>query len=472
MIIYNTLTRRKEKFKPIVPGEVSMYVCGQTVYNYIHIGNARFYVAFDAIRRYLEYKGYRVTYAQNFTDVDDKIIKRSLEEGISPEEVAQKYIDATLEDIKALNVKSATVAPKATEEIPGMIEMISKLVESGFAYEANGSVFFDTGKFENYGKLSKKNIGELEAGARVELNADKRSPTDFVLWKPHKPGEPKWESPWGEGRPGWHIECSAMVKKYLGETIDIHGGGNDLIFPHHENEIAQSEAANGVPLANYWMHNGPLTMNRKKMSKSLGNFYTFREVAEKFPNDVIRFYLVSGHYRMPMEYGEALLAAAQSGLSRIKNARETLDFIIENSSADSIGDEEKNLVAEADSYRINFEAAMDDDFNTADAVSAIFEFIRFINSRIDINKPNDSSREFAEALRDKLDLLGSVLGLNLLSERQSDAEIDALVSQRQEARKRRDFAEADRIRDFLSGRGIALEDSASGVRWFYAGSRA
>jgi cysteinyl-tRNA synthetase len=333
MKIYNTLTRKKEEFIPITPGHVNMYCCGQTVYNDITLGNARSFAVFDAIRRYLIYKGLDVRFVLNFTDVDDKIIAKANEEGVASSEIAERYITHTLEDINNLNILPSTVNPRATEEMPEIIEMVRTLVDKGYAYEVDGSVFFETGKSIDYGKLSGKNIEDLEAGARIEVDKSKRSPTDFVLWKPAKPGEPFWDSPWGKGRPGWHIECSAMSKKYLGERFDIHGGGQDLIFPHHENEIAQSEAANGCPFANYWMHNGLLTVGHKKMGKSLGNFVTLRDVAEKFPYDVIRFYLISGHYRMPMEYGEHLLESARSGLTRIKNCAENLAHLAQNASA-------------------------------------------------------------------------------------------------------------------------------------------
>lgn len=469
MKIYNTLTRQKDEFHPITPGEVKMYVCGQTVYNYIHIGNARFYVAFDAIRRYLEYKGYTVRFVQNFTDVDDKIIKRSQEEGISAREVSMKYIAETLQDIDALHVKRATVNPRATEDMPEIIAMIQTLIDKGFAYEKDGTVFFETVKSLNYGKLSKKNLDELEAGARVEVNTAKRNPMDFVLWKPDKPGEPKWDSPWGTGRPGWHIECSAMVKKYLGDTVDIHGGGEDLVFPHHENEIAQSEAANGAEFARYWMHNGTVTMNHRKMSKSTGNFQTLREVAKRYPYDVLRFYLLSGHYRMPMEYGDHLLAAAQSGLSRIKNARVTLTYILNNGADRSLSDEEHGWLNEADAYRRAFEDAMDDDFNTADAVSAIFELVKFINIHTDINDAGAVSQSFAEGLIERLDLLCRILGIFFVetpaNANHDDAEIESLIAERQTARANKDWAAADRIRGELSARGVTLTDTANGVIW-------
>ena len=448
MKIYNTLTGKKEDFVPINKNEVKMYVCGPTVYNLLHVGNMRCYVTFDTVRRYLEYKGYAVTMVQNFTDVDDKIIDRSLEEGISARAVADKYIKEAFIDYDAMNICRASCYPRVTEEMPEIIAMITELIETGSAYARGGHVFFNTRKSEDYGKLSKKNVDDLIAGARVEVNEQKKSPVDFVLWKPHKPGEPYWESPWGAGRPGWHIECSAMVRKYLG-TVDIHGGGEDLIFPHHENEIAQSEALQKEPFARYWMHNGPLTSGHKKMSKSLGNFFTLREISEKFPHDVIRFFLLSGHYRMPMEYSEELLEAAAKGLSRIKNCRALLESEAPNYSASP----DTAVLAEIEKFKANFEARMDDDFNTADAIATIFELVRFANSNP------------AKGLLEMLDRLCGLLGLNLAKEEESDPEIEALIAKRQEARKNKDWAAADKIRDDLAAQGIVLEDTQAGVRW-------
>jgi len=497
MKIHNTLTRKKETLTPINPGKIKMYTCGQTVYNDIHMGNARFYVAYDAVRRYLEYKGYDVKYVQNFTDIEDKIIQRATEEGCTTHELAEKYIARTLEDLDALNVKHATVHPKATEEIPEIIAMIERLIRGGHAYHVNGSVYFDTANAEGYGKLSRKNIDDLIAGARIEVNEEKQNPTDFILWKPAKPGEPFWESPWGRGRPGWHIECSAMALKYLGEEIDIHGGGSDLIFPHHENEIAQSEAANGKNFAKCWMHSGMITVNHKKMSKSQGNFQTLREVAERFPYDVIRFFLVSAHYRMPMEFTDEVIKAAEQGLNRIKNCHRNLVHA-EKTARDAVitseakqPSEDDNIRQGADQYVKDFEQAMDDDFNTADAVTAIYELVSFANKQIlDITKGG------AQYLLGKLELLCGLLGIEMgkttflsrsLSEKidakvtmhtqtsdeaqlsddinLTDEEVEVLVAARAAARAAKDFAESDRIRDELATKGIILEDTRGGVRW-------
>jgi len=468
MKIHNTLTRKKEPLTPITPGEIKMYTCGQTVYNDIHIGNARFYVAYDAIRRYLEYKGYDVKYVQNFTDIEDKIIQRAIEEGCTTHELAEKYIARTHEDLRNLNVKPATVHPQATHEIPEIIAMIDQLVQGGHAYHINGSVYFNTANAEGYGKLSRKNIDDLIAGARIEVDADKQNPTDFILWKPAKPGEPYWPSPWGNGRPGWHIECSAMALKYLGEEIDIHGGGSDLIFPHHENEIAQSEAANGKNFAKCWMHSGILTVNHKKMSKSQGNFQTLREVADRFTYDVIRFYLVSGHYRMPMEFTDEVINAAAQGLNRIKNCYRNLVHA-ENTAPDSPLDE--NVRDGAEQYVRDFEAAMDDDFNAADAVTAIYELVTFANKIPAISKKE------AQYLREKLELLCGILGVEIdqspdqntaATTPLTDEEVEAQIAARTAARAAKNFAESDRIRDDLAAQGIILEDTRGGVRWHRA----
>ncbi|MCL2457217.1 MAG: cysteine--tRNA ligase [Defluviitaleaceae bacterium] len=444
MKIYNTMRRKKELLEPLESKKIKMYTCGQTVYNDIHMGNARFYVVFDAIRRYLSYKGFDVNFVQNFTDIDDKIITRATEENCSCDEIAEKYILRTLEDLSALNVLPATKNPRATKEVPEIIILIEELIKKNFAYEKNGTVYYDVNKFENYGKLSGKKIEDLEAGARVEIETDKKNPMDFVLWKPAKPGEPKWQSPWGDGRPGWHIECSAMAKKYLGDEIDIHGGAEDLIFPHHENEIAQTEAVTGKNFAKMWLHCGILTTDHKKMSKSRGNFFTLRETAQKFSHDVIRFYFLSGHYRMPMEFNDSVLVAAQQGLSRIKNCYANL------SEADEIFSDEAKDFTEA------FEAAMDDDFNTANAITVIFDLVKHINT---CEKPGH--------LRKTLASLCEILGIILeeKSDATNDAEIENLIAQRNDARKNKNFAESDRIRDELSGRGIILEDTADGVRW-------
>jgi len=463
------MTGTKEAFVPVKKGYVNMYVCGPTVYNFLHVGNMRSYVFFDTVRRYFEYKGYKVKMVQNFTDVDDKIIERSLEEGISSKEVADKYIKEAFTDYDALGICRADHHPRVTEEMDEIITMVSQLIEAGYAYEQDGHVFFAANRFGGYGKLSKKNIDDLLSGARVEVNSLKQSPVDFVLWKPYKPGEPYWESPWGKGRPGWHIECSSIARKYLG-YIDIHGGGEDLTFPHHENEIAQSEALQDAPLAKYWMHNGHLTSDHKKMSKSLGNFFTLRDVVAKFPPVVVRFFLLSSHYRMPMEYSEALLESAQKGLARIENCWEMLRQAAvgetDAASADCLTKAEEEWLKEAESFRADFEARMEDDFNTADAISVVFELVKFANVRVHgqaISKP------FAEGLLKCLKLFCGLLGLAIEGQIKEialdDLEIDALIDQRQEARKNKDWATADKIRDDLAAKGIVLEDTTAGVRW-------
>ncbi|MCL2224363.1 MAG: cysteine--tRNA ligase [Defluviitaleaceae bacterium] len=462
MKIYNTMTRKKEDFSPITAGKIKMYTCGQTVYNDIHMGNARFYVVFDAIRRYLNWRGYDVNFVQNFTDIDDKIIAKATEENCTTEEIAERYISHTLEDLAALNCVPATTNPRATEEIAEIISLVSTLIEKNFAYENNGTVYYDVTKFENYGKLSKKKIEDLEAGARVEVEAGKRNPSDFVLWKPAKPTEPKWNSPWGDGRPGWHIECSAMAKKYLGDEIDIHGGAEDLIFPHHENEIAQTEAVTGRDFARTWMHCGILTTDHKKMSKSRGNFFTLREMAEKFPHDVIRFYLISGHYRMPMEFNDSVLTAAAQGLQRIKTCHTNLLHAIDAAQSGAAD------FSEAEAFEKSFTQAMDDDFNTADAITAIFEMVKYTNTTIADQTAH--SREFLNGLREMLEKLCGILGISLAAETPAadslnNAEIEALISARQEARAAKNFAESDRIRDELLNMGIVLEDTPNGVRW-------
>jgi len=465
MKIYNTINRQKDAFTPITPGAIKMYTCGQTVYNNIHMGNARFYVVYDAIRRYLEYRGYKVDYVQNFTDIDDKTIQRANEEGISTQQLAEKYIASTLADLAALNVKPATFNPRVTQEIPEIIEMVAQLVDSRHAYENNGTVYFDVASFPSYGKLSKKNIDNLEAGARVEVEAGKKNPMDFVLWKPAKPGEPSWESPWGNGRPGWHIECSAMVRKYLGDQIDIHGGGTDLIFPHHENEIAQSEAVTGKNFANYWMHCGMITVDHKKMSKSRGNFATLQEVAEKFPYDVIRFFFLSVHYRMPMEFTDTVLTAAQQGLTRIKNCYNNISFALETA------EDSPNEHCGLDIYMRDFTRAMDDDFNTADAITSVFEMVKYVNTIL--SDEEKSSKDFLLEAHEKLSLLMGILGIDLAQPADGTDDdfakkVEALIAARQAARKNKDFAEADRIRGELTDLGVVLEDTREGVRWHRA----
>ena len=464
MKLYNTLTRKKEEFVPLCEGQVSMYVCGPTVYNYIHIGNARPMIVFDTVRRYLEYKGYQVNYVSNFTDVDDKIIKKAVEEGIPAEEVAKRYIAECKKDMADLNVKPATVHPLATQEIPGMLEMISDLIRKGYAYAAeDGTVYYRTRMFADYGKLSGKNIDDLQSGHRdIQVTGElKEDPLDFVLWKPKKEGEPYWESPWCQGRPGWHIECSVMAKKYLGDEIDIHAGGEDLIFPHHENEIAQSEAANGRPFAKYWLHNPFLNIDNKKMSKSLGNFFTVREIGEKYDLQVLRFFMLSAHYRSPLNFSAELMEAAGNGLERILTAAEHLKRLSASASGE-MTEEEQQLFAQSGQYVQKFEESMDDDFNTADAVSAVFELVKFCNT----TASGDSSRAYADALYGRLGTLCDVLGIIIEKEEEVlDEEIEKLIAERQEARKAKNFARADEIRDQLAAMGIMLKDTREGVTW-------
>ncbi|MCR5666270.1 MAG: cysteine--tRNA ligase [Eubacterium sp.] len=465
MRIYNTMTRQKEELKTIEPGKVRMYVCGPTVYNYIHIGNARPMIIFDTFRRYLEYKGYEVNYVSNFTDVDDKIIKKAIEEGTTAEEVSQRFIKECQTDMKALNVKEATTHPLATKEMDGMIEMIKTLIDKGYAYAvSDGTVYYRTNKFKDYGKLSHKNLEDLQAGHRdIKVTGDeKEDPTDFVLWKPKKDGEPYWTSPWCDGRPGWHIECSVMAKKYLGDEIDIHAGGEDLIFPHHENEIAQSEAANGVTFARYWMHNGFLNIDNKKMSKSAGNFFTVRDIEQRYDLQVLRFFMLSAHYRSPLNFSDELMEAAKNSLERILTAAENLRDRTERATVTEMTNAERELVQQSKQYVEKFEAAMEDDANTADAVSAIFELVKFANTNVNEN----SSKEFAKALYDCMNTLCDVMGI--ITERKEeilDEEIEQLIEERQAARKEKNFARADEIRDELLARGIVLKDTREGVKW-------
>lgn len=460
MKILNTLTRRKEEFKPINEGKVGIYVCGPTVYDYIHIGNARPMIVFDTLRRYLEYKGYEVNYVSNFTDVDDKIIKRANAEGVDASVISERYIAEVKKDMVALNVREATTHPKATEEIPDMIEMVKTLIEKDYAYEVNGTVYFRTRKFKDYGKLSKKNIDDLRSGNRDLLVSgidEKEDPLDFVLWKPKKEGEPSWPSPWGDGRPGWHLECSVMSKKYIGDVIDIHAGGEDLIFPHHENEIAQSEAANGTEFARYWMHNGFLKINNEKMSKSLGNFFTVREIAEKYPLQVIRFFMLSAHYRSPLNFSAELVEASKNGLERILTAVDRLKSI---NGID--GDVDKSVADEMDAFVKKYEDAMDDDLNTADAISVIFELVKYAN----VNVTEESSKATVELVLNTIEKLCDILGI--ITEKKEeilDSDIEALIEERQAARKAKNFARADEIRDQLSSMGIILEDTREGVKW-------
>ena len=466
MKIFNTLTRRKEEFVPLEEGKVKMYVCGPTVYNLIHIGNARHMIIFDTVRRYMEYKGYEVNYVSNFTDVDDKIIKKAIEEGVSAEEISTRYIKECKKDMADMNVKPATTAPQATQEIQGMIDMIQTLIDKGYAYPAaDGTVYFRVKKFKEYGKLSHKNLDDLQSGFRslkVSGEDQKEDPLDFVLWKPKKEGEPSWPSPWCDGRPGWHIECSVMSKKYLGEEIDIHAGGEDLIFPHHENEIAQSECCNGKIFARYWMHNGFLNIDNRKMSKSLGNFRTVRQIGEQYDLQVLRFFMLNAHYRSPLNFSADLMEAAKNSLERILEAAGKLSDRKDNGAAENITEEELALLKEAEGFVTKFEAAMDDDFNTADALAAIFELVKFANTNVDEN----SSREFAGGLYEELFKLSDVLGLKIEKKEEIlDKEIEDLIQERQAARKAKDFKRADEIRDELLKKGIILKDTREGVKW-------
>lgn len=466
MKIFNTLTRRKEEFVPLEEGKVKMYVCGPTVYNLIHIGNARPMIIFDTVRRYMEYKGYEVNYVSNFTDVDDKIIKKAIEEGVSAEEISTRYIKECKKDMADMNVKPATTAPQATQEIQGMIDMIQTLIDKGYAYPAaDGTVYFRVKKFKEYGKLSHKNLDDLQSGFRslkVSGEDQKEDPLDFVLWKPKKEGEPSWPSPWCDGRPGWHIECSVMSKKYLGEEIDIHAGGEDLIFPHHENDIAQSECCNGKIFARYWMHNGFLNIDNRKMSKSLGNFRTVRQIGEQYDLQVLRFFMLNAHYRSPLNFSADLMEAAKNSLERILEAAGKLSDRKDNGAAENITEEELALLKEAEGFVTKFEAAMDDDFNTADALAAIFELVKFANTNVDEN----SSREFAGGLYEELFKLSDVLGLKIEKKEEIlDKEIEDLIQERQAARKAKDFQRADEIRDELLKKGIILKDTREGVKW-------
>ena len=465
MKVFNTLTKKKEEFVSLEEGKVRMYVCGPTVYNYIHIGNARPMIVFDTVRRYFEYKGYDVNYVSNFTDVDDKIIKKAIEEQVSAQEISQRYIAECKKDMAGMNVKPATKHPLATEEICGMVEMISELIEKGYAYEKNGTVYFSTRKFKDYGKLSHKNLDDLRSGGRsllVSGEDEKEDPLDFVLWKPKKEGEPFWKSPWSDGRPGWHIECSVMSRKYLGEQIDIHAGGEDLIFPHHENEIAQSEAANGKEFARYWMHNAFLNIDNRKMSKSLGNFRTVREISEQYDLQVLRFFMLSAHYRSPLNFSAELMEASKNGLERILNATDNLKHLIASVAAEEMSAEEKEAFSKTDAYVEEFEKAMDDDFNTADAIAAIFELVKYANT----TATAESSKEYLRGLLDRIVKLGDVLGLILDKKAELlDADIEKLIEERQAARKAKDFARADAIRDELLEKGIILKDTREGVQW-------
>ncbi len=467
MKIYNTLSKKKEEFVPIEEGKVRMYVCGPTVYNLIHIGNARPMIVFDTVRRYMEHKGLEVNYVSNFTDVDDKIIKKAMEEGVDSAVVSRRYIEECKKDMEAMNVKPATVHPLATEEIGGMLDMIGELVEKGYAYKAeDGTVYFRTRNFKEYGKLSHKNLDDLQGGNRsllVSGEGQKEDGLDFVLWKPKKEGEPYWESPWCDGRPGWHIECSVMSKRYLGDEIDIHAGGEDLVFPHHENEIAQSEAANGKTFARYWMHNAFLNIDNRKMSKSAGNFFTVREIGEKYDLQILRFFMLSAHYRSPLNFSAELMEAAKNGYERIVTSVGNLNYLAGNAAQGEMDEEEKKLVAEAGNFEAKFDEAMDDDFNTADAIAAIFELVKFANTYGN----EKSSAAFLTALKEKIVGLSDICGLLVEKKEEGllDGEIEGLIEERQAARKAKNFARADEIRKELLEKGIILEDTREGVKW-------
>lgn len=463
--IYNTLSKKKEDFIPLEEGKVRMYVCGPTVYNFIHIGNARPMIVFDTVRRYLEHKGYEVNYVSNFTDVDDKIIKKANEEGVPAEEISRRYIEECKKDMEGMNIKPATTHPLATSEIDGMIDMIGDLIEKGYAYAVNGTVYFRTRRFEEYGKLSHKNLDDLQAGNRsllVSGEEEKEDPLDFVLWKPKKEGEPFWTSPWGDGRPGWHIECSVMSRRYLGEQIDIHGGGEDLVFPHHENEIAQSEACSGKLFARYWMHNAFLNIDNKKMSKSLGNFFTVREISERYELQVLRFFMLNAHYRSPLNFSAELMEASRNGLERIRTAAENLQYLAQHAKTAELTPEEEKILEGAGAFEEAFDRSMDDDFNTADAIAAVFDLVKYANT----HAGEDSSSALAEGLGSHVRGLCDILGIITEQERGLlDTEVEALIDERQAARKAKNFARADEIRSLLLEKGILLEDTREGVKW-------
>ena len=466
MKLYNTLTRKKEEFIPLEEGKVKMYVCGPTVYNFFHIGNARPFIIFDTFRRYLEYRGYEVTYVQNFTDVDDKIINRSHEEGITPDEVEDKYIEEYFKDADGLGIKRASVHPRVTDNIQQIIDFVKDLEEKGFGYEVDGDVYFNTQKFNGYGKLSKQNQEELEAGSRIEVNDKKKHPMDFVLWKSKKEGEPGWDSPWGEGRPGWHIECSVMSCRHLGETIDIHAGGQDLTFPHHENEIAQSEARNGKTFARYWIHNGYININNEKMSKSKGNFFTVRDISEEYDLEIVRFFMLSAHYRNPVNFSDEMLMQSKAGLERLYNTKEKLEFTLKNLKESSVNKElrfeEKEAINHVKLYKQRFIESMDDDINTADAISVIFELAKFVNTNVN----EDSSVEFTQECYDIFSELTMVLNIvNKKEDKVLDEEIEKLIEEREKAKKEKNYSLADEIRKKLLDMGIILEDTRQGTKW-------
>ena len=468
MKLYNTMTHRKETFKPIEPGKVKMYSCGPTVYNYFHIGNARPFIVFDVLRRYLEYIGYDVTFVQNFTDVDDKIINRSHEENCTAKEIADKYIKEYFTDADALGIRRADVHPRVSDTIPEIIDMVQALVDKGLAYNIDGNVYYAVEKFPRYGCLSGQNIADLEAGARIDVNDEKQSPLDFAVWKKAKPGEPYWESPWGKGRPGWHIECSAMSRKFLGKTIDIHGGGQDLIFPHHENEIAQSEGANGCTFAHYWVHNGYININNEKMSKSKGNFFTVRDIAKKYDLEVVRMFMLMAHYRSPVNFSDELLTQAKNALERLYTAKFQMQYLLERCEDKAPSEDEAKWADHLKTYNDQFIAAMDDDLNTADAIAAMFELVRDANSTL----TEASSKQTVEAALQMFNQLSDVLGLATKNKDEKEGsledEIEALIEKRQAARKAKDFATADAIRDDLAAKGIILEDTRDGVKWHKA----
>lgn len=462
MKVYNTLTRKKEEFVPITPGEVKMYVCGPTVYNFFHIGNGRTFIVFDTIRRYFEYRGYKVKFVQNFTDIDDKMINKANEEGTTVKAIGDKYIDEYYKDADALNIERATVNPRATEYIQQIIDFVSGLIEKGYAYEINGDVYFSTKKFEGYGKLSGQNIDDLQAGARINIDERKKDPMDFAIWKAQKPGEPAWECPWGLGRPGWHIECSCMAKDILGDTIDIHAGGMDLSFPHHENEVAQSEALTGKTFANYWLHSAFVNVNNQKMSKSLNNFFTARDILKEYDSDVVRFLLLSGHYRIQINFSDDLLDSAKASMERLYNAVGNLENLLDEVSIKEMTDDEKLYLTSLNKYREKYIEKMDDDFNTADAISVLFELVKDTNSNIGVK----SSEELVNKALDIIRELGAPLGILQKSTKGSlEDEVEGLIAARQQARKDKDFALSDKIRDDLKARGIVLEDTPQGVRW-------
>ncbi len=461
MKLYNTFTKQKEEFQPIVPGEIKMYACGPTVYDLFHIGNARTFMVFDAMRQYFQYRGYKVHFVQNFTDIDDKIINKANKEGVTFEAISEKFIKEYYKDADSLGIERADVHPRVTENIPEIIKIIRILQEKGHAYEVDGDVYFDVQSYPDYGKLSKQNLEDLQQGSRVEVDERKKSPLDFVLWKSSKEGEPSWDSPWGKGRPGWHIECSAMAKKYLGETIDIHGGGGDLVFPHHENEVAQSEAATGKPFANYWLHVGYLNVNNEKMSKSLGNFFTVRDIRKEFDLEVLRFFMLSAHYRNPLNFNKDLLVSAKSGLERLYHSKERLEHLLKNVELKNLTEEEEAMEERFRKYEEGFIEKMDDDFNTADGIAVIFDLVKDLNTNIQ----DSTSKKLVQSGLDLLRKLTGVLGLLEKKEEVLDEEIEALIEKRQQARKEKNFALADEIRDQLQEMGIELKDTPQGVQW-------